>query len=150
MFEGPEKKFQRHIAEYFIRKHQYAVLEQDEITNKEYYFAEDHLIAFLKATQKETFESLSDYGTGAGDEVFKALKQELRISPLWLIIRNGLTVHGVKFKLYFPKPRSSESIANLHYRKNKITFIPELIIKGSKRLNFGLFLSGLPIMTMEN
>ena len=31
MFEGPEKKFQRHIADYFIREHQYALLEQDEI-----------------------------------------------------------------------------------------------------------------------
>ena len=90
MFEGPEKKFQRHIAEYFICEHQYAVLEQDEITDTEYYFAEDHLIAFLKATQKETFESLeTDYGTDARDEIFKALKDELRISPLWLIIRQG-------------------------------------------------------------
>jgi len=42
MFEGPEKKFQRHIADYFIREHQYALLEQDEITDTEYYFAEDH------------------------------------------------------------------------------------------------------------
>ena len=56
MFEGPEKKFQRHIADYFIREHKYALLEQDEIIDTEYYFAEDHLIAFLKATQKEAFK----------------------------------------------------------------------------------------------
>ena len=89
MFEGPEKKFQGHIADYLIREHQYALLEQDEIIDTEHYFAEDHLIAFLKATQKETFESLeTDYGTDARDEIFKALKDELRISPLWLIIRD--------------------------------------------------------------
>ena len=150
MFEGPEKKFQRHIADYFIRKHRYAVLEQDEITDTEYYFAEDHLIAFLNATQKETFESLeTDYGTDARDEIFKALKDELRVSPLWLIIRHGLAVRGLEFKLYYPKPRSSESIANLHYRENRITFVPELVIKGSKRPDFAFFLNGLPIMTME-
>ena len=150
MFEGPEKKFQRHIADYFIREHQYALLEQDEITDTEYYFAEAHLIAFLKATQKETFESLeADYGIDARDEIFKALKDELRISPLWLIIRHGLTVRGLEFKLYYPKPRSSESVANQHYRENRITFIPELVIKGGKRIDFGLFLNGLPIMTME-
>ena len=150
MFEGPEKKFQRHIADYFIREHQYALLEQDEITDTEYYFAEDHLIAFLKTTQKETFESLeTDYRTDARDEIFKALKDELRISPLWLIIRHGLTVRGLEFKLYYPKPRSSESVANQHYRENRITFIPELIIKGGKRADFGIFLNGLPIMTME-
>ena len=37
MFEGPEKKFQRHIADYLIRQHQYAVLEQYEITDTEYF-----------------------------------------------------------------------------------------------------------------
>lgn len=131
MFEGPEKKFQRHIADYLIREHQYAVLEQDEIIDTEYYFAEDLLIAFLKATQKETFERLeTEYGTDTRDEIFKALKDELRISPLWLIIWNGLTVRELEFKLYYPKPRSSESVANQHCLENRITFIPELIIKG--------------------
>ncbi|VEN72778.1 Restriction endonuclease subunit S [Candidatus Desulfarcum epimagneticum] len=150
MFEGPEKKFQRHIADYFIREHGYALLKRDEIIDKEYYFASDHLIAFLRATQPETFESLEkDYGTDAGDEIFKALKAELRISPLWLIIRNGLVARGLEFKLYYPKPRSSESAANLHHSKNRITFIPELTIKGNKRIDFGFFLNGLPIITME-
>lgn len=50
MFEGPEKKFQRHIADYCIHKHQYVPLELDEITDMEYYFTGHHLIAFLKAT----------------------------------------------------------------------------------------------------
>ena len=150
MFEGPEKTFQKHIADNFVRRHRYAVLEQDEITDTEYYLAEDHLIAFIKATQEETFEHLeTDYGTDARDEIFKALKEELRRSPLWLIIRHGLTVRGLEFKLYYPKPRSSESIANRHYSENRIAFIPELIIKGSKRPDFGIFLNGLPIITIE-
>ena len=54
----PGKKFQRHIADYFISAHRYAVLELDEITDTEYYFAEDHLIAFFKATQKRYVASL--------------------------------------------------------------------------------------------
>jgi hypothetical protein len=29
MLEGPEKKFQRHMANYFIRKHRYALFGQD-------------------------------------------------------------------------------------------------------------------------
>jgi type I restriction enzyme R subunit len=73
MFEGPEKKFQRHIADYFIREHQYALLEQDEIKDTEYYFAEDHLVASLKATQKETFESFeTNYGTDTRNIIFRA------------------------------------------------------------------------------
>jgi type I restriction enzyme R subunit len=56
------------------------------------------------------FEGLeTEYGTDARDEIFKALKDELRVSHLWLIIRHGLTVRGLEFKLYYPKPRSSET-----------------------------------------
>lgn len=150
MFEGPEKKFQKHVYEYLVHEHKYAVLEQSEITDTEYYFAEDHLIAFIKATQKEIFETLErDYGTDARDEIFRALKDELKVSPLWMIIRSGLKVRGLEFKLYYPKPRSSESIANLHYKENRLTIKPELTIKGEKRLDFAFFLNGLPILTME-
>ena len=134
MFEGPEKKFQKHIFEYLVREHKYAVLEQTEITDTEYYFAEDHLIAFIKATQRETFDALErDYGTDARDEIFRALKDELKVTPLWMIIRNGLKVRGLEFKLYYPKPRSSESVANLHYEQNRLTIKPELIIEDAKR-----------------
>lgn len=150
MFEGPEKKFQRHIFEYLVHKHRYAVLEQTEITDTEYYFAEDHLIAFIKATQKDFFEVLErDYGTDARDEIFRALKDELKVTPLWMIIRNGLKVRGLEFKLYYPKPLSSESVANLHYEQNRLTIKPELIIEDAKRPDFVFFLNGLPIITME-
>ena len=150
MFEGPEKKFQRHIFEYLVREHRYGILEQAEITDTEYYFAEDHLIAFIRATQKETFEVLErDYGTDARYEIFRALKDELRVSPLWMIIRHGLKVRGLEFKLYYPKPRSSESVANLHYEQNRLTVKPEIVIRAEKRPDFAIFLNGLPVITME-
>lgn len=150
MFEGPEKKFQRHIADYLVRQHRYPALTQVEITDTDFYFAEDHLYAFLKATQSETIERLEvDYGTDARDEIFKALRDELRRRPLWMIIRSGLDVRGHDFKLYMPKPRSSESVAAKLYGENRITFIPELIIGGCKRPDFVFFLNGLPIVTIE-
>lgn len=150
MFEGPEKKFQKHIADFLIREHNFAVLTQAEITDTEYYFAEDHLYAFLKATQAETLERMEvDYGDDTRDEIFKALRDDIERRPLWTIIRTGLQVRGHDFKLYFPKPRSSESVANELYSENRITFIPELIIKDAKRPDFVLFLNGLPIITIE-
>jgi type I restriction enzyme R subunit len=150
MFEGPEKKFQKHIADFLVREHSFAVLTQDEITDTEFYFAEDHLYDFLKATQSETIERLEvDYGSDSRDEILKALREEIGRRPLWSIIRTGLSVRGHDFKLYFPKPRSSESVANQLYGENRITFIPELLIKGAKRPDFGFFLNGLPIVTLE-
>lgn len=150
MFEGPEKQFQKHIADFLVREHKFAVLTQEEITDTEFYFAEDHLWAFLKATQAETLERLEvDYGSDTRDEIFKTLREEIRHRPLWSIIRTGLRVRGHDFKLYFPKPRSSESVAQQLYGENRITFKPELVIKDGKRPDFGFFLNGLPIVTVE-
>lgn len=153
MFEGPEKKFQKHIAEYLIREHGYAVLEQTDITDAENYFAEEHVMSFLQATQGDTLKALEDeYGTDARDEIFRALRDELRVAPLWMIIRHGLKVRGYEFKLYGPRPRSSESFANVLHKENRLYLMGgehELTIAGGKRPDFVFFLNGLPIITME-
>jgi len=150
MSDALEKKFQNHIAKFLNKEHKFGYLTQAEITDTEYYFAEDHLYAFLKATQPETLERMEvDYGNDTRDEIFKALREEVERRPLWSIIKTGLTVRGNEFKLYFPKPRSSDSVSNELYDENRITFIPELVIKGAKRPDFGIFLNGLPIVTIE-
>lgn len=153
MFEGPEKKFQKHVAEYLVREHGYAVLEQTDITDAENYFAEDHLMSFLRATQGDTLKALEEeYGTDARDEIFRALRDELRVTPLWMIIRHGLKVREYEFKLYGPRPRSSESFANVLHKENRLYLMGgehELTIAGGKRPDFVFFLNGLPIITME-
>ena len=109
----PELTFQRHIADYLIREHKYGVLEQADITDTEHFIAEDLLWAFLKATQAETLKKLEDdYSTDARDEVFKALRKELERTPLWILLRHGLKVRGLEFRLFYPKPRSAASVGN--------------------------------------
>ena len=85
----PELIFQKHIAEYLVREHRYAVLHQSDITDTEHFIAEDLLWAFLKASQADTQKKLvGDYGTDARDEVFKALRKELEHAPLWMLFRS--------------------------------------------------------------
>ena len=68
--KSPELTFQKHIADYLVREHKYAVLEQSDITDTEHFIAEDQLWAFLKASQAEMLKKLvGDYGTDARDEV---------------------------------------------------------------------------------
>lgn len=148
---SPELQFQQHIADFMIREHGYGQLEQTDITDPDYALAEDHLWAFLNDTQSETILKLADdYGTDARVEVFRALKDELNRVPLWLIMRHGLMVRGVEFKLYYPKPRSSLDAEGSHYEKNRITFRPHFYF-GERReeIDFVLFLNGLPIVTLE-
>ena len=54
--KAPELTFQQHIADFLVREHKYGVLEQTDITDTEHCIAEDHLWAFLKATQHDTLK----------------------------------------------------------------------------------------------
>src|ERR1035437_2457621 len=121
----PELTFQKHIADFLVREHKYGVLEQSDITDTEHFIAEDQLWAFLKATQGDALKKLTDdYGTDARDEVFKALSKELEHTPLWMLLRHGLKVRGLEFRLYYPKPRSAESAAVKKHGENRIPFRP--------------------------
>ncbi len=149
--KAPELKFQQHIADFLVRKHKYGVLEQTDITDTEHFIAEDLLWAFLKATQADTIKKLTDdYGTDARDEVFKALRKELEHTPLWMLLRHGLKVRGLEFRLFYPKPRSDESAAASKYGENRITFRQHFYFgENNKEIDFVFFLNGLPIVDLE-
>lgn len=149
--KAPELKFQQHIADFLVREHKYGVLEQTDITDTEHFIAEDHLWAFLKATQNDTLKKLADdYGTDARDEVFKALRKELAHTPLWMLLRHGLKVRGLEFRLFYPKPRSDESASTSKYGDNRITFRPHFYFsKTNQEIDFVFFLNGLPIVALE-
>ncbi|NWH04035.1 DEAD/DEAH box helicase family protein [Desulfobacter latus] len=150
MPDGPEKQFQHHITDFLEKVHRYIPLQSSDITDSDRYFVEDHLISFIRATQKETFNKLAEnYGSDAGDEIFRALKKELTHRPLWTVIRQGLMVRGLTFNLYFPEPRSSQGAAERFYRENRISFREELVIKKGKRPDIVLFLNGLPVIVLE-
>jgi type I restriction enzyme, R subunit len=148
----PELAFQEHIADCFVREHRYGVLEQSDIMDTEQCIAEDHLWAFLNATQSDTLTKLADdYGTDARDEVFRALYRELEHTSLWMIFRQGLDVRErVKLQLYYPKPRSIQSAATEGYPQNRITFRPHFYFgETHQEIDFVLFLNGLPIVALE-
>ena len=149
--KAPELTFQQHIADYLVREHKYGVLEQSDITDTEHFIAEDQLWAFLNATQADTLKKLADdYGTDARDEVFKALRKELEHTPLWMILRHGLKVRGLEFRLFYPKPRSAESAAAKKHGENRITFRPHFYFgETNQEIDFVFFLNGLPIVALE-
>jgi type I restriction enzyme R subunit len=149
--QPPELTFQQHIADFLVRVHGYGVLEQSDITDTEHCIAEDQLWAFLKATQPEQLQKLTDdYGTDARDEVFRTLRKELERTPLWMIQRHGLKVRGLEFRLYYPKPRSAGSAAAKKYGENRITFRPHFYFgETNQEVDFVFFLNGLPIVALE-
>jgi len=149
--KAPELTFQRHIADYLVREHQYAVLEQGEITDFAHFIAEDQLWAFLKASQAGTLKKLAaDYGTDAREELFKALRHELEHTPLWMLFRQGLKVRGLEFRLFYPKPRSAASAGVQGYAENRIAFRPHFYFGDvNHEIDFVFYLNGLPIVALE-
>ncbi len=147
----PELTFQQHIADFLVRVHGYGVLEQSDITDTWHCIAEDLLWAFLNATQADQLKKLKDdYGTDAREEVFRTLRKELESTPLWMILRHGLKVRGLEFRLFYPKPRSSESAAAKKHGENRITFRPHFYFgENNKEIDFVFFLNGLPIAALE-
>ena len=149
--KSPELIFQKHIADYLVRTHKYGVLEQSDITDTEHFIAEDLLWAFLKATQGDTLKKLeADYSTDARDEVFKALRKELAHTTLWMLMRTGLKVRGLEFRLFYPKPRSAASGGAEGYAQNRVTFRPHFYFGDSNHeIDFVFYLNGLPIVALE-
>ena len=147
----PELVFQQHIADFLVSEHGYGVLEQSDITDTENNVAEDLLWAFLNATQTDTLKKLSaDYGTDTRDEVFKALRMELNHTPLWMLLRHGLQVRGLEFRLFYPVPRSASSTTTAKHAENRITFRPHFYFgETNQEIDFVFFLNGLPIADLE-
>ncbi|MBP9058788.1 MAG: type I restriction endonuclease subunit R [Rhodoferax sp.] len=147
----PELVFQKHIADFLVRVHKYGVLDQADITDTENCIAEDALWAFLNATQADTLKKLAaTYSTDARDEVFKALRSELAHTPLWMLLRHGLKVRTLEFRLFYPKPRSNESAAAQKHGQNRITFRPHFYFgETNQEIDFVFFLNGLPIVALE-
>jgi type I restriction enzyme R subunit len=82
--------------------------------------------------------------------VFKALHKELEHTPLWMLLRHGLKVRGLEFRLFYPKPRSAESVAAVKHCENRITFRPHLYFgETNQEIDLVFFLNGLPIVALE-
>lgn len=151
MAETPELQFQRHISDYLVRVHGHGRLEGDDVIDPDYAWVEDQLWAFLTDTQGDTVARLAEqYGADARDQVFNALRAEVDRVPLWTILRHGLTVRGLDFRLYYPPPRSDQGAATQHYGRNRITFRQNFYFgPNHEEADFVFFLNGLPIVTME-
>ncbi len=67
-----------------------------------------------------------------------------------MIQRHGLKVRGLEFRLYYPKPRSIESVAIAKHAENRITFRPHFYFgETNQEIDFVFFLNGLPVVALE-
>lgn len=153
MPSNKETLFQNHIVKFLKTQHQYVVLSHDDLMDREFHIVEDHLISFIQETQQEKYKSLQkNYGSDTDDEILKAIKKELGKTQLWLLIRNGIDVHGTKIQLYIPKPRSTtNSNQEKHFQRNTLAVKTEYKYNmlTDERVDLVIWLNGLPIIVSE-
>ncbi len=149
-----EEAFHNHICQYLQDNFKYRALAASDITDKKCPIIEHQLLAFIKATQAETWQALESefFGSDTGNQVVKAIKAELVVSPLWLIMRNGITLKNKKLLLYFPRPRNHQSPElNQTYEANIFAYKKEFYFTDdtTEAIDLVLFLNGLPIISVE-
>ena len=153
MPSNKETLLQQHIADFLESNHKYERLSENELKDKEFHIIDEHLLRFIKLTQKDKYESLvRNFGTDTDDEILKAVKEETTKTALWLLMRNGVSVRGTKIELFKPKPRSNTSSIQLeNYENNILSFKTEYRYNSltDERIDLVIWLNGLPIIVTE-
>lgn len=153
MPSNKETLLQEHICAFLETAHRYRRLSKDDLPDKEFHFIEKHLIEFITAAQTEKYKTLElNYKTDTNREIVQALRDESARKPLWLIMRDGLTVRGIRVELYKPKPRSNTDASQAaNYAKNIFAFKKEYRYHPltQERIDLVVWLNGLPIIVVE-
>jgi len=151
MPSNKETLFQAHIGVYLESNHDYHVLSED--IDKEHHIIHSDIIAFIKSTQAAKYQELQEnFGSDTDREIIKALEQESKRTPLWLIIRAGLSVKGTQVQLYAQQPRSNTNTDQENrYQQNKLTYKTEYYYHTltQERIDLVIWLNGLPIIVIE-
>lgn len=111
------------------------------------------LVKFLKETQAESWQNLVEqHGTDVEQNVLSRIDKEISERGLLDVLRKGVKDRGVKLDLVFFKPENDlneESSKNYEANIFSITRQLKYSEKNENSIDFGLFLNGLPIFTVE-
>ncbi|WP_017586978.1 type I restriction endonuclease subunit R [Nocardiopsis ganjiahuensis] len=117
------------------------------------------LFVFLGATQPDAFEELVTRCGGSSDKAqatfAKTLAKRIDTEGTLHVLRQGVTIEGLKFRLAYFKP--SHTIAEnalAEYEANRLTVIRQLRYAAKdgdqgRSLDLVLFVNGLPVATAE-
>jgi type I restriction enzyme R subunit len=112
------------------------------------------VMEFIKDTQPDEWKRLEEHYTVAAEtEFFKQLEKALAQRGTLDVLRQGIKlIPGIKFSLCFLKPASGLNNDLLRlFNSNILSVIDELeySAKNDNRIDIGLFVNGIPLVTME-
>lgn len=158
MAEGTkESHFEDDVVKYMSRdivpKFKEYEVKNTSVYDKDLCLIPEDVIAFIKDTQPEKYEKLSDqYGVDTDNKIVSRLAREVKDKKTLHILREGIRDRGQSLKLAFFKPTHSKTPEHqTWYDQNKLTIIRQLKYsnKNENSIDVVIFINGLPVVTME-
>ena len=110
------------------------------------------LTAFLKVTQPETAAALSiDTESITRQQFLARLKQQIGTRGIIDVLRNGVRHNQHNVTLFYGTPTPGNVQAEENHRQNRFSVTRQLHFSPNTQqsLDIGLFINGLPVITME-
>lgn len=113
----------------------------------------DQVIGFIKATQPEQWKKLNEiYESNTEDKILARISSEISKRGIIDVLRNKVVDRGVYIDLCYFQPKSDLNPEHHKlYQSNHFTVVRQLHYskQNENSIDMGLFLNGLPIVTME-
>lgn len=112
------------------------------------------VIEFIKITQKESLNKLTDiHGNRTEELLLDRIDHEIEARGVLEVLRHGITDRGVHFDLSYPEPQSQNNPEAIkHYQSNIFSVMRQVHYSTKdtgKSLDMVLFLNGIPIICIE-
>jgi len=143
-----ERGLQKLITNYLVTEHQYIETSPTEF-DREFCINTKQVLAFIEATQKDTFEMIQKKGERS---FLVRLDEKIKELGLIEVLRKGLKHFDKTVDLFYRKPSSNYNAKDAaRYAANLFSVTQELkySLSHENRLDLTVFLNGIPIMTCE-
>ena len=146
-----EEKFEEHIEKHLCSIGYTSTHFHDY--DRSLCLIKDEVIEFIKTTQPEEFKTLTErHGLDVENKVLSRISSEISRRGVVDVLRNQVVDHGVYLDLCYFEPKSDLNPDHkVLFESNQFSVVRQLHYsnKNENSIDMGLFLNGLPIVTME-
>ena len=143
-----ERGFQKFITNYLVTEHKYIETSPTEF-DREFCINTKQVLAFIEATQKDTFEMIQKKGERS---FLVRLDEKIKELGVIEVLRKGVKHFDKTVDLFYRKPSSNYNTKDAaRYAANLFSVTQELkySLSHENRLDLTVFLNGIPVMTCE-
>jgi len=146
-----EKKFETYIEKY-LNSVEYKSIHFEKY-DRTLCLVKDEVLDFIKKTQKNNWKKLQEiYQEDVDNKVLERISSEISRRGVIDVFRNQISDRGVHLDLCYFEPKSDLNPDHLNlFKSNKFSLVRQLhySTKNESSIDMGLFLNGIPIVTME-